>query len=182
MNFIALFFIHLVTYGTVYFVSDGRAAGSMEIWQLLVFALLLIWVSVVDIQRFEVPDAAVVLLLVSGSAYRLFGGADPDVRMLTGVLIWPVLFLSVSLAFRWFRGFDGLGFGDVKLALGLSVWLGFAGMTLTVLVAAVSGIFVFLGYLTLKGSETVKPTETVLAFAPFLCLPAWAVMLRGLSL
>ena len=170
---VASILIHLAVYGAVVGVT-GAGGGPIP---ALLLAAGLIWVSVVDFQRYIIPDAAVALL-AAGGAFRIWQtGVDPLDPVLAA-FVWPAAFWSVAAAFHRFRGMSGLGFGDVKLAGALGLWVGLEGMVAVVLTASLGGIAVLLlGHAT---GRVRRPVDAAaIAFGPYLCLSAWAVWLQG---
>lgn len=151
-------------------------------WIGVGLALVLIWISVVDIEQFEIPDAASVVLFITGGAYVLLW---PDILILDhllGAVIWPALFWLVGVVYLRWRGVHGLGFGDVKLMAGIALWVGFQGTVLVVLAASLAGIAVLLVYMVVQRGKIAEIGKSAVAFGPFLCLSAWAVWLQGVSL
>ncbi|MGB3317053.1 MAG: A24 family peptidase [Albidovulum sp.] len=145
-------------------------------------AILLIWVSVVDIERLEIPDIAS-LMIALGGCWQLFGQSRVVViDAIAAALLWSAAFWLTARAYEKFRGWQGLGFGDVKLMAGLGLWLGLEGTTYCVLAASLSGILFLAGmHLFQLGNYATIATSRV-AFGPFLCLSGWAVWLSGSKL
>jgi leader peptidase (prepilin peptidase)/N-methyltransferase len=171
---VSLLFLHFVIYGGI-----AVAAGADIGFEGLMFAILLIWISVIDIKRFEIPDLAVLLLLVSGAFDAASANESAFIDRVVGAIIWPLLLWSLAFGFRKLRGFDGLGFGDVKLVSGLGIWLGFTGMIWVVMAASLSGIVLLCGALAFKNANRVEYMQSAVAFGPFLCLCAWGVNVVG---
>lgn len=137
------------------------------------FASILIWVSCVDFAIYKIPDTAVVVLLGSGIAYRLWIGEDPFPYLLAAFL-WFLAFCSIAVLARRILNEDGLGFGDVKLIGALAVWLGFVSPIFVILSASIAGIAVIV-VLRLRDKEPFA--RKVVAFGPFLCLSTWVIWL-----
>jgi leader peptidase (prepilin peptidase)/N-methyltransferase len=170
-----LLFFHVVIYG-------GFAWGAVvPVWIGIGLALVLIWISVVDIERFEIPDAASAVLFISGGAYVLLWPDVPVLDHLLGVVIWPLMFWLVGVVYLCWRGVHGLGFGDVKLIAGIALWIGFQGAVLVVLAASLAGIAVLLVYMVVRRGKMAELGKSAVAFGPFLCLSAWVVWLQGVS-
>lgn len=168
-----LLFFHAVIYG-------GFAWGaSVPTWISVGLAMILIWISVVDIERFEIPDAASAVLFITGGAYVLLWPGILILDHVLGAMIWPSLFWLVGVVYLCWRGVHGLGFGDVKLMAGIALWVGFQGAVLVVLAASLAGIAVLLVYMMVQRGKMVEIGKSAVAFGPFLCLSAWAVWLQG---
>jgi leader peptidase (prepilin peptidase)/N-methyltransferase len=128
--------------------------------------LLMFAVAVTDSQRYIIPNeltaAAVALALLRAGMV----GPDADWR----AMIWAALraaaitvpFLALMIAYRYWRGRDGLGLGDIKLAAVAGAWLGFATIFAVIELAALSalGAYIVNGYLR---KRPLKAT----AFLPF---------------
>lgn len=69
------------------------------------------------------------------------------------------------------RGRSGLGFGDAKLFGAAGAWVGFEGLTSTVLLACLTAL-VAVAVAVLSGRQ--MQGSTALPFGPFLCLGLWA--------
>jgi leader peptidase (prepilin peptidase)/N-methyltransferase len=70
------------------------------------------------------------------------------------------------LYFAW-RKIQGLGLGDVKFLAAAGIWVGFPGIAMVILVAAV-GALVAAGGLRLAGYTLTR--QTSLPFGPFLAM------------
>ncbi len=148
-------------------------------WFSVVLGACLIWASVVDFERFEIPDLASLFLFVTGLAVAY--GAGVLVWHVAGAVLWAALFWAVAAFYRRYRGWDGLGFGDVKLIAGIAAWVGFYGTIWVVFAAAIAGIGMLLINAVLKGGQFQGSQQSAVAFGPFLCFSAWAVWLTGVS-
>jgi leader peptidase (prepilin peptidase)/N-methyltransferase len=137
--------------------------------------LLMIAIAITDSRRYIIPNeltaAAFALALLRAGAI----GADAD---WLGV-IWAVLraaaiavpFLALMLGYRRWRGRDGLGLGDIKLAAVAGAWLGFATIFAVIELAALSALGAYLvnGYFR---KRPLKATE-FLPFGLFLAPAIW---------
>ncbi|MBE7196994.1 MAG: prepilin peptidase [Parafilimonas terrae] len=102
-----------------------------------------------DLATFTISDHAVVALSLFGLAARLSlaqgdGATVFDALVSTGAdgLVCGGAFLAVREAFYRWRGHDGLGFGDVKLALAGGILVGTDGFAWAVLAASLGGLAV----------------------------------------
>lgn len=107
-------------------------------------ALLMVAIAVVDARDFRIPDAlsATALGLALLQAARLGSGMWPATLMtaLLRAAAVAAAFWLVRAAYRWLRGREGLGFGDVKLAGVAGAWLGWTTVPVAVEMAALSAI------------------------------------------
>ncbi len=129
-------------------------------------ALLMAAIAVTDSRRYIIPDeltatAAALALLRAGTV-----GPDAD---WAGVL-WAALraaaiavpFLLLMSGYRRWRGRDGLGLGDIKLAAVAGTWLGWATIFAVIELAALSAIGAYL----VHGYFRKRPMRAT-AFLPF---------------
>ena len=159
-----------------------------ESWFTLA-AVWLWWVAVViivrsDIADFIIPDGATAGIAVLGLANAVVsargaGGTQGDAALAAveaasnGCLAFA-LFWFVGWCFRRFGKREALGFGDVKLAGALAVWLGPADAALALEVAALAAIAVLL--LTQRAGPL---RQTAIPFGAFMAPAAWFSFLLG---
>jgi leader peptidase (prepilin peptidase) / N-methyltransferase len=143
-------------------------------------AALMLAVAIVDSRRFIIPNeltaAAVALALFRAGAV----GPEADLRavMWAGLraLAVAVPLLVLMIGYRRWRGRDGLGLGDVKLAAVAGGWLGFVTIFAVIELAALSalGAYVISEYLR---KRPLKRT----AFLPFGLFLAPAIWIGWLA-
>lgn len=110
------------------FAARGAACAA-----LLVLALI-------DARSRLLPDAITLPLLWAGLLVAWAGvGVNLRDAVLAAALAYLLLW-AVNALFYHFRGRDGLGGGDMKLAAALGAWLGWAPLPALLLAACVSGI------------------------------------------
>ncbi len=144
----------------------------------LVLAVLLVGISVADIQRFEIPDSFSALLVATGVVQLVLTGAN-RLDHAVAFFAFPTVLYLVGVVYLRMRGQPGLGLGDVKLAAGLGLWLGVQGSVWTLLAASLSGIATLLAIHSLRRRSAEDLIGSGVAFGPFLCLSAWAIWLQG---
>ena len=143
----------------------------------MILGLLLVWVSVIDVERFEIPDTASVLLALTGAIFAYQAGRITFFDHVAAGLLWAGLFWLVAYSYARWRGWQGLGFGDVKLMFGIGLWLGTASTPAVVFGASIAGIVTIL-MMSVCGRAPIKEMgKTGIAFGPFLCLSAWVIWL-----
>jgi leader peptidase (prepilin peptidase)/N-methyltransferase len=137
--------------------------------------LLMIAIAVIDCRRYIIPNeltaaAFALALLRAGSV-----GADAD---WVGVVLAAVRaaaialpFLALMILYRRWRGRDGLGLGDIKLAAVAGAWLGWATIFAVIELATLSalGAYIVNGYFR---KRPLKATE-FLPFGLFLAPAIW---------
>jgi leader peptidase (prepilin peptidase)/N-methyltransferase len=138
-------------------------------------AALMLAIAVVDSDRYIIPNeltgAALALALVRAG----LGGPEAD---WLGVLwtafraiVVAVPLLLLMLSYRRWRGRDGLGLGDIKLAGVAGAWLGFVTIFAVIELAALSALSAYIvnGYLRRR---PLKATA-FLPFGAFLAPAIW---------
>lgn len=136
--------------------------------------LVLIAVFLIDLDHRLILDVITLPGVALGLLFcPLLGTARPD-ALLGAVGGWLVL-EGVRLGYRRWRGFDGLGGGDVKLAAMLGAWLGWQGVLLTFLAGSFVGALVGLTMAARGRADRL----TALPYGVFLAPAAAAMVFWG---
>ena len=162
--------------------------GEGESW----FTLSAVWLWLVavvivvrsDLDDFIIPDGATagiaVLGLVNAVVAAWDAGAGRGGMALTAVEAASsgglafTLFWSIGWCFRRFGQREALGFGDVKLAGALAIWLAPADAALALEVAALAAIAVLL-----FGRRAGPLGDTAIPFGAFMAPAAWLAFQLG---
>jgi leader peptidase (prepilin peptidase) / N-methyltransferase len=133
-----------------------------------------LWVAVVDLDRFEIPDLANIAIFVLGVVWSLQSfGIDREVigeMAMRSLLSAGVLFALREL-YRKLRHMEGLGLGDVKLAGASASWLSWSHIVFALLIAAASAIMVVLVRTMLTGGRI--EAGAAIPFGAFLAPAIW---------
>ena len=141
------------------------APGPDGLFGALLAALMLA-IAITDSRRYIIPNeltgAAVALAFFRAGLV----GPEPGLR----AVMWTALraaaialpFLLLMVGYRRWRGRDGLGFGDIKLAAVAGAWLGFVTIFAVVELATLSAIGAYL-----LGAVIRKRPLKAAAFLPF---------------
>ncbi|CAM5218224.1 Leader peptidase (Prepilin peptidase)/N-methyltransferase OS=Castellaniella defragrans OX=75697 GN=HNR28_001479 PE=3 SV=1 [Castellaniella defragrans] len=143
----------------------ARGPAALAPVALCLFLVALAWI---DARSGLLPDALTLPLMVAGWGC---GPLSLVAASSASALVWAGL-ASVAAAYRWARGRDGLGGGDIKYLAALAGWLGVVS-TLTVLWFAS-----LLGGLAWLCLARVR-REGACAFGPCLTLAALPVVWWG---
>lgn len=123
------------------------------------FTALLIWCAYTDIRTRTVPNTAVILLLCLGLTHTVLIG-------LSGNAWWPYaagMVLAVPFFIVWLKG--DIGAGDVKLIMGIGLYLGLAGTLISfALMLPCMAISLIRSWIRNKTLKTTIPFAPVLAF------------------
>ncbi len=149
----------------------GKAAllGSALGWALL-------WLAIVDMRRFLLPNRITLPLLAAGLFSGLILHPAHFWDHAVGAAAGFVLFRLVERAFRMARGNDGLGRGDAKLLAAGGAWVAWYGLPSVILIASLAGILQALFIGRFRSRQAYK---TPLPFGSALGLGIWLVWLFG---
>ena len=165
--------------------GPGPAGAALLLAVLALVAGQIAWQ---DLATFTISDAAVAALSLLGVASRLAEGRLDGTPIVTTLglagldgLLCGGAFLLVREGFYRWRGHDGLGLGDVKLALAAGILVGTEGFAWTVLAASLGGLCVA-GAMQLRRAPSPEPRRIAFGalLAPTLCL-VW-LLAAGLPL
>jgi leader peptidase (prepilin peptidase)/N-methyltransferase len=108
-------------------------------------AVLMIAIAVVDARRFIIPNELTAAALALGFLHAAIQG--PVVEALASAAlrgaVLAVTFLSLRVLYRWIRGRDGIGLGDIKLAGVAGVWLDWWVLPVAIEIAALAALAVY---------------------------------------
>jgi len=138
-------------------------------------AIVAMAIAAIDARRFIIPDG----LNVLGLALALVNAAilEPDqiaVAVATAILRGAALglaFLAIRIAYGRLRGRDGIGLGDVKLAVVAGAWVDWFTMVTVVEIAALAALGVY-GVRQVAMGRAMRPTNR-LPFGLFLAPAIW---------
>lgn len=155
--------------GTAAVVLDGIDAvfGTL-------LAAAVVFIAVVDLERFEIPDLGCVAILLCGLAWTVETSefkTEAFAEALLRTLVAAGLFYGVRTLYRVLRGFEGLGLGDVKLAGAGASWLSGPNMATALFVAVGAAIIVIIGRSVLA-KERISSTAAI-PFGAFLAPAIW---------
>jgi leader peptidase (prepilin peptidase) / N-methyltransferase len=159
----------LAALGLIWGPEDHRFWG-------VVLAVALTWAAFVDLDRFILPDIITLGLVGAGLAMRVLKGFNALLPFLAGALLGYGLLALAAVAYRRFKGRDGLGKGDAKLLAAAGAWLGWTMIPTVLLVASAAA----LAWVAAAGLVRRRFVATErFAFGPFLAAAFWLVWLLG---
>lgn len=154
---------------------NGALPGSWLSVAIVFAATQVIWIVVRDIGDFVIPDVPIVALTLTGAVVRLGGAGESWQSELVLLLVDGALcggaFLVIREAFFRIRGYDGMGFGDVKLAAASGLFVGMQGFAWSVLAASALGLIVALVLPVLRPGRKLER----LPFGAFLAPACWSI-------
>jgi len=140
--------------------------------EVVVFAWLSLALALIDLEHQILPDVMTYPAIAFGLVFSWFGGLTFFVDSVAGALVGAALPAGVILLYRWLRGVDGMGWGDVKYLAAIGAVVGLQGCLMVLVVAAILGAIVG-GFLIATGrgsGQTALPFGTFLAVAVILWL------------
>lgn len=141
---------------------------NIESGLLMLACVALLVMIVVDFEHYLIPDEVQWALLALAVAYGWRIEA-PWAEMAAGGAFGLALGLALKYGFRWLRGKEGLGMGDVKFLAVAGVWLGIYGMPVFLLLSGVLGVSLGIVWRLLKRGPYF-PFGPALAMALFICV------------
>lgn len=124
----------------------------------------LVLLACIDARTGLLPDALTLPLMWAGVLVAWLGQGPTLHDSVAGLMLAYAVPASLRLLWRWRRGVEALGLGDVKLLAALGAWLGPARVFDVLLLACVLGTVY-----ALARRHRLDPPGTV-AFGPFLVL------------
>lgn len=151
--------------------------GSSIIFQGAIVIILLL-ISYIDIKTRELPNSLTLLLILLGVGYNLFF----DNRIVESVIGMGTYSLPFSLIYGYISdiyGKDVLGFGDIKLAMGVGAVLTFSNFYNLYLFFLGSFVTasIYCIYLLIKIKK--NPREVEIPFAPFISISGCIMIILG---
>ena len=138
-------------------------------------AALMVAVAAEDFRRYIIPNELTALAVALGllRAATVGPGADwaavLQATLRAGAITLPLLALMIG--YRRWRGRDGLGLGDVKLAAVAGVWLGLATIFAAIELAALSALAAY--FLNSRLRKRPLKATAFLPFGVFLAPAIW---------
>ncbi|MDP3492656.1 MAG: A24 family peptidase [Hyphomonadaceae bacterium] len=143
-----------------------------------VLAFGLAWASMVDIDRFILPDVLTLGLTFAGLGWALAGGAADALPYAIGAAAGYGALALLAASYQRLRGRSGLGMGDAKLLAAGGAWLGWMALPVVVLLASLACLVFVVGHAALRGQRV---TAAPIPFGPYLAAAIWILWLVRLG-
>jgi leader peptidase (prepilin peptidase)/N-methyltransferase len=166
-------------------VSAGAALASIVVAPGAIgicgagLALMMCAIALHDARHFLIPNwlvaAAFVLAIAHAAALDPHAPLPPIGIALARAGISGGLFLALKLGYRWWRGHEGIGMGDVKLAAVAGAWLDWFALAaaIEITVVAALGAYLVRHYV---GKRPMRATNA-LPFGLYLAPSIWVAWL-----
>lgn len=137
--------------------------------------LVLLWLVLFDLRWLRLPDRLTLPLALAGLADAVARDAAVP-GLATGLAAGAALLALREAVWRW-KGVEGLGLGDVKLAAAMGLWLGPDWFGPALFGAALAGIAGHLSARVLCARLAGGQATAEQPFGPWLALALWAAWL-----
>ncbi len=156
--------------------ATGELGSAARLWADCAMGWTLLALIWIDLEHGRLPDVLTLPLVVAGLAvtWALEPWAVTDHAI--GVLTGYAAFRLLAVAYRAWRGREGLGGGDAKLLAAAGAWVGWQGLDLVLLIAALAGLATAL--MRRRPGEQLGAATSV-PFGPALALGLWLVRLHA---
>jgi leader peptidase (prepilin peptidase)/N-methyltransferase len=141
----------------------------------LLFTWALLCLSMIDIDKYILPDDITIPFLWLGLICNLFGLYTDIYSAVIGAILGYMILWSVYWIFKLLTGKEGMGYGDFKLLAMLCAWLGWQALPMILFLSSLMGAIVGLTLLFLKKQNK----DTPIPFGPYLAGAGWFSMLYG---
>lgn len=143
-------------------------------WALWLTSILIV-LSGIDMKHQILPDEITLLLLWLGLGLSVWGLFTRSPDAIIGGLLGYLILWGVANMYQLITGKFAMGHGDFKLLAALGAWLGWQSLPLIVLISALTGSLVGLGFIIFKKQSL----QTPIPFGPFIALAGWIALMGG---
>jgi len=154
----------------------GGAASPLLTWGGVLFGAALGLLALIDIRSYRLPDVITLPLMLAGLAIAFVVDVDSVLPHAIGAAAGFISFAIVRVAYRYWRGHEGLGLGDAKLMAAVGAWIGWDRLPTVVLLASLSAL---LAVTVVAALEQRLDLQRRLPFGAYLALGAWLVWIFG---
>lgn len=146
---------------------------SPRISVTIVLAPVLIWLSIIDIEKLIIPDIATAMVALIGLISMAYYGLENMVLEILGAGLFLLIGWVLGEVYFRLRHRDGFGFGDAKLIAACVLCTGTANAWLFLLLASLGGIMGTI-FQAFKGDTSYNET---IPFGPYISYSAYLVVI-----
>ena len=163
-----------LTSGVLAVAALARWGLSVTGFEVAIFAWISLALGLIDLDFQILPNVLTYPSIVFGFVGSLLGGYTWWLDSLVGAAVGALLPTLVIVLYKWWRGIEGMGWGDVKYLSAIGAVVGLRGVVGVLVVASIMGALLGLGLIAAgRGSgKTELPFGTFLALAVILWLYA----------
>ena len=136
---------------------------------------VLIMVALVDLEHMIILDRFTLTLAALAVLAVHFDVGFTPLDKLIGLGAAAIVFFGVYYGFRALTGREGMGFGDVKLALAAGLLLGWQRFLLAILISSIGASIILILLRKIKRNAP----DTEYPFGPFLSFGIWVALVFG---
>lgn len=142
---------------------------SLDVAVRIVIIIILIAISIIDFRKTYIPNPLTLSLIIIGIFYNGFFKNNLE-RAILGMGMYSILFSLIYGYFSDLLGKEVLGYGDVKLSMGVGAYLGYTNLEniynffmYSFLVGAMYAVFLLIKF---------KKRDIQIPFGPFISISA----------
>lgn len=166
-----------IVYFCLFVFSNSLSSSPVEVIVCsLWLAVVLIALSVVDIETFSLPDTLVGALAGGGIFAVIMLDTSVLLQNVFAAITTGLFILAINWLYLHVRGRHGIGIGDAKLLAAGAIWLGGTGIVNGIFWACLTG---FAHCLAKTGFKSRLSRTTKIPFGPHIALGIWLVWLFG---
>ncbi|MCP3442031.1 A24 family peptidase [Bradyrhizobium sp. CCGUVB14] len=164
--------VWLLVFGLFWILLSGQVDQTWVAYSALsgVLAILLAAICAIDARFGIIPDKLVGATAASGLVAVWLLNPDEIMYRLAEVVIVAIAIAAFHAIYRWVRGYDGLGFGDVKFLAAATFWIGLRSLPALLLIAVVSAL---VSAFLLKSARYEVDGRHAIPFGPHLAVGLW---------
>ncbi|MDN3278953.1 A24 family peptidase [Frankia sp. RB7] len=164
--------VWLLIVGLLWILLSGSADQRWTIYFALsvTLAALLAAICAIDARFGIIPDRLVGALAACGLAAVWLLDLSEMMYRLAEVAIVLIAIVAFRSIYRWVRGYDGLGFGDVKFLAAATFWIGLHSLPVLLLIAVVSALA---SAFLLRSARYEVDGRHAIPFGPHLAVGLW---------
>ncbi len=164
--------VWLLVAGLFWIFLTGPADQKWIIYLALSTALVAVLAAVcaIDARFGIIPDKLVGAMAACGLAAVWLLDPNEMMNRLAEVGIVAMAIAAFRSIYRWIRGYDGLGFGDVKFLAAATFWIGLRSLPALLLIAVVSALA---SAFLLKSAREEVDGRHAIPFGPHLAVGLW---------
>ena len=168
-----------VTYPLIELLTAGIAVAlylkngiNLNLITDFILSSILLTSAFIDMKHMIIPNKLTYSGAIIGIAFSIFRGSGWIIRATMGATVGFIIIMSMLLLGRILYKRDGVGYGDVKLAMVIGIFTGplwcFLSMITAILIGGIWGIYQILTGKKIKNKE--------MPFGPFIAFGAFFVL------
>lgn len=148
-----------------------RFGPSLYFFSYLSLFFILLGVSVIDLQRMEIPDSLIICGIICGIGFSLVTPFPGWTNAMAGLVFGTTIPLILVTSYEALRKATVMGGGDIKLIGLIGAYLGWQPLGMVLFYSALAGLVAAIG---MKAAG--RPSR--IPFAPFLSFGTLCALLR----